>query len=232
MVLSLLKNKNIKGDQILVHIGVGDIHLTFQYFTWCTDTTLKKEFPSFVNVHVVFRPGVGAPHTDELQKLPSIDCLFQPCLLSLWFPWNEHTGLVCCRTPRRPGSRFLLNSDPSPSPGARNHVHEDPQEESALFENLGIIYTFCVHRNVILPGAGEWCNASMYVSVIRRLMVRASSVMFSLTIHLLSAACYKLASSSAADKFTQGCTMCYHVYVIMHIKDPSYLSLEWDIASH
>ena len=86
MVLSLLKNKNIKGDQTLVHIGVGDIHLTFQYFTWCTDTTLKKEFPSFVNVHVVFRPGVGAPHTDELQKLPSIDCLFQPCLLSLWFP--------------------------------------------------------------------------------------------------------------------------------------------------
>ena len=27
-------------------------------------------------------------------------------------------------------------------------------------------------------------------------------------------------STGAADRFTKGRTMCYHVYVIMHVKDP------------
>ena len=40
-----------------------------------------------------------------------------------------------------------------------------------------------------------------------------------LTIHSLTAF-HQLASASAADWFNKGCAMCYHVYVIMHVKDP------------
>ena len=31
---------------------------------------------------------------------------------------------------------------------------------------------------------------------------------------------YRLLSSSAANWFIKGCAMCYHVYMIMHVKDP------------
>ena len=62
-------------------------------------------------------------------------------------------------------------------------------------------------------------NAFVFVSVIRRLVVRAISVAFTLTILLLSA-CHQLAPATAANWFCKGCAMCYHVYVIMHVKDP------------
>ena len=72
---------------------------------------------------------------------------------------------------------------------------------------------------------GKWRNASAYILaclVSGRLMVRASFVLFALTmltIHFLSE-CHHLAPASATDWFNKGHAMCYHVYVIMHVKDP------------
>ena len=52
-------------------------------------------------------------------------------------------------------------------------------------------------------------------------MVHASSVLFGLTmltIHLLSVH-HWLSPARATDWFNKGHAMCYHVYVIMHVKD-------------
>ena len=68
-------------------------------------------------------------------------------------------------------------------------------------------------------GSAKWHIASVYVSVMGRLMVCASSVPFALTFHLLSS-CHQLARASAAVWLDKGCIMCNHVYVIMHVKDP------------
>ena len=62
-------------------------------------------------------------------------------------------------------------------------------------------------------------NNSAYVSVIRRLVVRPSCILLALTIYSLSV-CHQLAPTDAADWFTEGHVMCYHVYVIMRVKDP------------
>ena len=59
-------------------------------------------------------------------------------------------------------------------------------------------------------------------SVIGRLTVCTSCLSFALTmltIHLLTAS-HQIAPASAADWFNKGFVMCYHVYVIMHVKDP------------
>ena len=64
----------------------------------------------------------------------------------------------------------------------------------------------------------RWCNASTYVLVIISSTVRPSSASFVLEIHTLSER-YKLAPSSATDWFVKGCAMCYHVYVILYVKD-------------
>ena len=37
-------------------------------------------------------------------------------------------------------------------------------------------------------------------------------------------ACYQLAPTCATNWLTKDSVMCYHIYVIMHVKDPSYLS--------
>ena len=72
---------------------------------------------------------------------------------------------------------------------------------------------------------GEGLNPSIYMlarSVIRRKMVSASYVPFALTmltIHSVSE-CHQLAPASAADWFAKGSTMYYHVFEIMHVKDP------------
>ena len=53
-------------------------------------------------------------------------------------------------------------------------------------------------------------------------MVRASCLPFALTmltIHILTMS-HQLAPASAADCFNKDRAMCYHVYVIMHVKDP------------
>ena len=53
-------------------------------------------------------------------------------------------------------------------------------------------------------------------------MVRASCLPFALTvlkIHILTAS-HQLAPASAANWFHKGRAMCYHVLVIMHVKDP------------
>ena len=68
---------------------------------------------------------------------------------------------------------------------------------------------------------GRWHNARVYVLVIRRLIVHTISVLLVLTVHTISA-CHRLAAASAANWSIKGYTMCYHVYVIMHIKDPTY----------
>ena len=64
--------------------------------------------------------------------------------------------------------------------------------------------------------AGRWPGVSMHVSVIQRFVVRTSSVLFVLTL----SACHQLAPASAVDWFIKSNAMCYHVYVIMHVKDP------------
>ena len=58
-----------------------------------------------------------------------------------------------------------------------------------------------------------------YVSVIERLMFYASSVLFTSTIHSLSAY-HQIAPASAAGLFIKGRAMCYHVCVTMHVQDP------------
>ena len=59
-------------------------------------------------------------------------------------------------------------------------------------------------------------RASVYVSVIRRLVVYHSFILLNLTIHLL----YECQiTTSATDWITKGRAMCYHVYVIMYMKD-------------
>ena len=73
--------------------------------------------------------------------------------------------------------------------------------------------------SVTFPGVGKWLNASAYMSEISRLVVCTRSVLLALTIPLLSAA-HQLAPTSATDWFPKGCVMCYHVYVILHVKDP------------
>ena len=54
-------------------------------------------------------------------------------------------------------------------------------------------------------------------------MFHSSSVLSTLTIHSL-AVCHQLAPVSATDQLIKGSATCYHVYVIMHLKDLSYLS--------
>ena len=71
--------------------------------------------------------------------------------------------------------------------------------------------------NLISHGPGSY---SAYVSVIRKLVVRPTSILLALTIHSLSA-CDYLAPTSTTDWFTKGHIMCYHVYVIMRVKDPN-----------
>ena len=57
-------------------------------------------------------------------------------------------------------------------------------------------------------------------SVIRRPMDRTSSVPFVLlAIHLLSKF-HRLAPASATDWFIKGHSVCYLIYVIMHMKNP------------
>ena len=59
-------------------------------------------------------------------------------------------------------------------------------------------------------------------AVIGRFMVRASSFPFALamlTIHLLTV-CHRLAPDSAANWSKNGSALCYHMFVIMHVKDP------------
>ena len=71
-------------------------------------------------------------------------------------------------------------------------------------------------------------NASAYElawSVIRRLLVCLISVLFALTIHLLSV-CHWLTPASVAYWFNKRHAMCYHARVIMHVNDPSNLSSE------
>ena len=58
----------------------------------------------------------------------------------------------------------------------------------------------------------------MYMSVIRRLVVHPSYIHLALAILLLFV-CHQLPPTSATDWFTKGCVMCYHVYVIMLVKD-------------
>ena len=65
---------------------------------------------------------------------------------------------------------------------------------------------------------GVWLETSVYVS--------NQKVGGSIQLHsawfddsLLSAG-HSLAPKSATDWFTEACVMCYHIYVIMHIKDP------------
>ena len=72
-----------------------------------------------------------------------------------------------------------------------------------------------------IPGAGKFLNASVDVSVIRRLVVRPSFVFLALTIHLLAVG-LKLALTSATDVdwLTKCHVIRYHVCVIMHVKDP------------
>ena len=83
--------------------------------------------------------------------------------------------------------------------------------------------------NTIVIAVGKWLKAGAYVlvwSVIGRLMVRVTFVPFALTmltIHSLFE-CQQLAPASAADWSNKGRAMCYHIYVIMHVKIPSYPS--------
>ena len=65
-------------------------------------------------------------------------------------------------------------------------------------------------RVVLQLGVGNRLNASAFVSIISRLVVRPTSLLLVLTIHLLSA-CHELAPTSATDWFNKGCGMCYHV---------------------
>ena len=53
-------------------------------------------------------------------------------------------------------------------------------------------------------------------------MVHAGPVPFALTMLTINSLFeYQyLAQASAADWFNKGRAMCYHVYVIMHVKDP------------
>ena len=76
----------------------------------------------------------------------------------------------------------------------------------------------CLQCFTIGKSGGEH-NASNYVSVIRRLMLHTSFVLFTLTIHPLSD-CRQLVPASAIDWLIKGHAMCYHVYVIIHVKDP------------
>ena len=80
---------------------------------------------------------------------------------------------------------------------------------------LSAHFLFITNIKKPLSGARKWLDASVYVSVIRRLVVRLSFVLLTLTIQLLSA-CHYLAPTNATDWFTKGRVMCYHVYVIMH----------------
>ena len=75
----------------------------------------------------------------------------------------------------------------------------------------------------MFTGAGKWLHTGAYTlvwAVIRRVLVCTSSVLFDLTMLTIQSlsACHQLAPASAADWFNQGCAMCNHVYVIMHIK--------------
>ena len=74
-------------------------------------------------------------------------------------------------------------------------------------------------------GVRKWLNVSAYVlvqSVVGRMIVCATCVLFTLTmltIRLLSES-HWLAPAGADDWFTKGRVMCYHVYMIMHVKYP------------
>ena len=75
-----------------------------------------------------------------------------------------------------------------------------------------------------IMGARKWVSSSAYVlawSVIGRLMIHASSVLFPLTmltIHSLSVY-HGLAAASAANWFNKGSAMYYNFPVTMHVKD-------------
>ena len=82
-------------------------------------------------------------------------------------------------------------------------------------QNLHVVYK--------VSGVGKWLNATAYVSVIRGLVVNPRSILYVLTIHPLSV-CHFFATTKGTDWFTKGRVMYYHVYVIMHDKDPISLS--------
>ena len=75
--------------------------------------------------------------------------------------------------------------------------------------------------NIVSLYVHRWwgSGASACVLVIRRLVVCPRSILLASTIHSLSAG-HQLAPTSATDWFNKGCVMHYHVYVIIHVKDP------------
>ena len=99
------------------------------------------------------------------------------------------------------------------------HVHVG----SRFWHQMAILFicfvTGYIQSKDTMTNVGRrWLNNGVYRSVIRRLMVHACSVPFTLTIHNLSVG-HKHAPASAADWVAKGCVMCYHVYVQTLVKD-------------
>ena len=76
-----------------------------------------------------------------------------------------------------------------------------------LLFKLNYYNALVMSQTGIMSQWDKWCNASVYVSVIQRLMVCTSSVPFALTVHLLSA-CHQHALPRAANRFMKAHAMC------------------------
>ena len=91
--------------------------------------------------------------------------------------------------------------------------------------SLTMIYNINNTHLAIYSGAGKWLSGSTYVltwGVIGRLMVCTNCLPFDLTMFTQFSAIRvsPTCSNQSANWFNKGRAMCYHVYVILRVKDP------------